>query len=237
MIERPKAIITTGLARLVAAFWRACALFTLMVFMVAYTPVSNRLAAELVVEDRPEKADLIVVLGGGANRIGTLSGASNERLIHGLRLFKAGYAPLVYFAGGTIIDTKAKVTRTITGNEKSPDAPDVVEAAIMKDVAVELGMSENALRVDALSSDTHENFVELQAYMEKTGVKTCLVVTSPTHAYRAQALYHKLGLDCSMATIPDYTGEISSFTGRVSLMRAVMWEFSAIALYRVLGYI
>ncbi|MDP2689579.1 MAG: hypothetical protein Q8P48_05665 [Deltaproteobacteria bacterium] len=67
-----------------------CYAFTATAVFFIYTPTANWMARPLVVEPELRKADLVVVLGGGAYRDGTLSKDSNERLIRGLLLYRAG---------------------------------------------------------------------------------------------------------------------------------------------------
>ena len=70
-----------------------CAAFTAGALIVMFTPVSNQLANLLEIEPNYKKADVIIVLAGGAYPDGTLSSLSTKRILHGIKLFKMGYAP------------------------------------------------------------------------------------------------------------------------------------------------
>ncbi|MEE9542764.1 MAG: hypothetical protein V3V95_03140, partial [Thermodesulfobacteriota bacterium] len=91
------------------------ALFTFVMVVAMFTPVANYLASPLNVPMELEKVDLIVVLGGGAYRNGILTGASNERLLHALRLYRSGLAQKIIFVGASIQDPFEKVSETVKG--------------------------------------------------------------------------------------------------------------------------
>jgi uncharacterized SAM-binding protein YcdF (DUF218 family) len=71
-------------------------------FCVAFTTLPNVIARSLVVPERLDTADAIIVLGGGTDKDGKLSSASLRRTVHGIRLFRQGFAPIVVFSGGAI---------------------------------------------------------------------------------------------------------------------------------------
>lgn len=210
--------------------------FTVVLFIIMFTPLSNYMAKTLVLPQELKKTDLIAIMGGGAYPNGVLGGGSNERLIHGMLLYKDGYAPEMMFAGGTIRRTSKKVLHTVL---KSDDATkiDVVEANLMKEVSLKLGIPNEDTAVDSSSTDTNGNLKAIRAYMEGRGLGSCLIVTSPTHMRRSMSVVKKLGMDCYPAPIGDYTGYIKSGTGRLSLFREVMWEYAGLVLYRLYGYI
>jgi uncharacterized SAM-binding protein YcdF (DUF218 family) len=213
------------------------ALFTFIMIVVMFTPIANFMARPLTVPMELREVDLVAVLGGGAYRNGILSGSSNERLLHGLRLYKSGLAGKIIFAGGSVLEPSEKLSETIEGSKKDAPAPDVVEALIMRDVALSLGMDKGDLSVDADSLNTYENVRAIKEHMKGKRMKSCLLVTSPTHMYRAIKVSKRLHMDCSPAPVGDYTSHIDSPIGRLSLMRAVIWEYTAIVLYKSFGYI
>jgi uncharacterized SAM-binding protein YcdF (DUF218 family) len=220
----------------------AFALFTLAVVVVIFTPLANYMARPLIVDMELSEVDLIVVLGGGAYRNGILSGASNERTLHALRLYKAGLSPRVIFVGASINDTYDKVSETVKGEAEDESGeerrkPDIVEANLMKELSVGLGMDSSDLYVDSESLNTYENLRAVKEFMGEKRLKSCLVVTSSTHMYRAKKVYEKLDMNCTPAPAGDYSRYIKSATGRFSLMREVLWEYAALVLYKSFGYI
>lgn len=213
-----------------------CFAFTVSFLAVMYSPAANMLAAPLIMPQSLVKSDLIIVLGGGAYANGTLGGGSNERLIHGMLLYKDGYAPRIIFSGGTITDPARKILRSISG-EDGVTAVSVVEAAIMKDVSARLGIPQGSVAADARSVSTYENLRNAKAYMDEKKLKTCLVVTSPTHMLRASLIAKKLDMNFYPAPVADYTGYRTSAFDRLGLFREVMWEYAGLVLYKIKGYI
>jgi hypothetical protein len=92
-----------------------------VVVILTQTPLSNWVARPLVIYAPLEKADAIVVLGGGVRYDGALNDITQQRLIYALRLLREGYAPVMILTGG------------------NPDDPDLSESEQMERVARELG--------------------------------------------------------------------------------------------------
>lgn len=212
-------------------------LFTASALIIMFTPVSNLVASRLVVPEELKRSDLIVVLGGGAYRNGLLGHASEERLIRGLLLYRDGYAPKVLFSGGTLLKPSAKIFHTVFGSNAAEDGSKVIESKLMVGIAVKLGLPEKAFAADTLSNNTYENLKETKKFMEANGLKSCLIVTSPTHMTRAAFVAKKLGLDFHPAPVRDYTGYRTTAAERVSLFREAAWEYLALLLYGAYGYI
>ena len=211
-------------------------IFTLFFLILASTPAANYAAGSLTVSPRLKKADIIVVLGGGAYENGVLNGASNERFIQGVLLYKEGLSPFILFSGGSIKSYSKKIFHTLTETEDAA-RPDVVEASIMKDTAEKIGIPRYSIHVDTKSTNTYTNLKTAGYIMEKRGLKTCLLVSSPAHMKRAMKVSEKLKLNCFPAPVKDYTWERSGALDRVSLFREAAWEYAALFLYRAYGYI
>ncbi|MFQ5735963.1 MAG: YdcF family protein [Thermodesulfobacteriota bacterium] len=218
--------------KLIKAF---CYSFAATGLFFIYTPAANWMARPLVMEPHLRKADLIVVLGGGAYEDGSLSGASNERLLRGLLLYREGYASRVIFSGGTIPDAGSKLIHTLAGSTTS--VMGVVESAVMERTAVGLGMPASDMAADVASTNTYENMVDVKEYMVKNGLGSCLLVTSATHMLRASLVAKKLGVDCSPAPVPDYSRYRKNGLERLALAREAAHEYMGILLYRLYGYI
>ncbi|MBI5970081.1 MAG: YdcF family protein [Deltaproteobacteria bacterium] len=235
MAERGSALIKAAGAIRGFIKW-FCFAFTVAFLVIMYSPAANMLAAPLIMPQSLIKTDLIIVLGGGAYANGTLGGASNERLIHGLLLYKDGWAPRIMFSGGTIIDPARKILRSVSG-EEGITAVSVVEASIMKDISARLGIPQRLVAADARSASTYENLRNAKAYMDEKKLKTCLVVTGPTHMLRASLTAKKLGMGFYPAPVANYTGHRTSAFERVGLLGEVMWEYAGLVLYKIKGYI
>lgn len=213
-----------------------CIGFTATALIMIYTPLANILANKLVMEPQLKKADLVAVLGGGAYVNGVLGGASNERLLYGLILYRQGFAQRIIFSGGTIASRSKKLMRTLSRSGGTGDV-NISEADIMDSIAKKLGVPENESVSDPASTNTYENLVDIREYMQKNALKTCIIVTSPTHMYRAYSVARKLGMDCSPVPVKDYTYLRTSGIDRLSLLRETLHEYAAISLYKAYGYI
>ena len=104
-------------AKIVKLIGRLCALFTILMLVIMFTPAVNGLASALIVPMELKEADLVVVLGGGVYRNSILTSDTNERFIHGVRLYKAGLAKKIAFVGGTINNRTEKLVRNLKGEE------------------------------------------------------------------------------------------------------------------------
>ena len=211
-------------------------LVNFLLIIVAFTPIANRLGESLYVRPYLMTSDLIVVLGGGAYENGVLTRASMERLIHGLMLYRQGYASRIAFVGGTIRSRPEKVVHTLSGSETG-EAIDVVESEIMAKISDTLGIPPSMFFVERESTNTYTNLEAVKSYMEDNKLSTCLIVTSPTHILRAMEVSRKLGLECYPAPVDNYIPYRDSPEDRISLMAEVLWEFVALKVYRIYGYI
>lgn len=213
--------------------------FLAVFFLIGCTPFTNVLAKSFTVEDETENSNIVFVLGGGAFKTGELSGSSARRFLRGLSLYQTGVAGKIAFIGGTITDRGKKVANTAVSSADFDDSTliDANESRIMKKLFTQFNMNEDDLIVDDTSTHTYTNMIGLKAIMEYHKLKSCLIVSSPTHMKRIKMINDNLELKCKMSPVKDYTGEITSFFGRFNLFYTVLWEFAAINFYKVKGYI
>lgn len=211
--------------------------FTACFLIIMYTPAANY-AAKTLINRHPEPgtADIIAVLGGGAYKNGVLGAASSERLIKGLILFKSGNAPRIIFSGGTIVEPSKKFIHTVFKRDRA-GAIGIQESEIMRDTALIFGVPDEAAEADPASTNTYENLKNIKSYMDARGLRKCILVTSPTHMLRALLVSEALQMDCDAAPVDDYTALRQGSLDRLALLREVAWEYAALVLYRVYGYI
>jgi len=210
--------------------------FTAAMLSVMFTPLANMMAKPLVIDETPlQKTDVIAVLGGGAYPNGVLGGASNERLLRGLILYRQGYGKTVIFTGGSVNSMRDKLGHTVLGSRAEMTV--IGESVLMRQAALGLGMSEADTVFDDRSLNTYENLVFVRAYMEEKGLESVTIVTSPTHMRRAELIAKKLGLKFQSAPVADYTEYRRGAIDRLSLFREVLWEYLALVLYSIYGYI
>ncbi|WP_237073305.1 YdcF family protein [Prosthecochloris sp. GSB1] len=106
--------------------------------------------------DKPEKADVIIVLGGD----------DGLRINRGAELYKAGYARHLLLTG---IDRKYY----------RPDRPDWRERRLM-----EKGISRKVIDVDTLSKTTWDEARNTRKIMKEKGWGSALIVSDPPHMLR-----------------------------------------------------
>lgn len=119
---------------------------------------------------------------------------------------------------------------------EDPFAP-IPDGLLMAEFAETIGVDKGSIHVEVTSTNTFENLVGVKRYMEDHNLNSCTVVTSPTHTYRTMSVIRKLSLPCTTTSAGDYIKSVRNATGRVSLMRSVLWEYGALILYNLKGYI
>jgi uncharacterized SAM-binding protein YcdF (DUF218 family) len=110
----------------------------------------------LVARDPPKVSDAALVLAGDPDYERTQSAA---------RLVLAGEARLLILTGGEI------------GPGDS--------ATSLREVAMRLGVRSEAIRMEQVSTSTHESMLAIRPILERENVRRLIVVTSPYHERRA----------------------------------------------------
>jgi len=141
----------------------------------------------LEVRDGVEVADAIVVLGAPLRADGTLSGVSEERVQTGVELWRRGFAPVLVISGGG-------------PGRLLPDKPR--EADAMAARARELGVPDDALRVERESLSTADNARNTARLLAAEGRHRVWLVTQPFHTRRARAWFRRAGLE-ALSWYPD----------------------------------
>jgi len=180
-----------------------------------------------------ERADAIVVLGGGVRWDGALSEATQRRLVYALRLLRQGYAPTIILTGG------------------NPDDPGVPESAEMARVARELGFPAERFIVETRASRTSTQARAVAEIARAQGFRSVILVTSPTHSYRALLAFRKAGVEAFPGTIDPLLRPPKperwwhwwlaltpgKTLARVNLAGLVSYEYVALTLYWYRGWI
>jgi uncharacterized SAM-binding protein YcdF (DUF218 family) len=143
-------------------------LFAMLVAAVylARQPLMRLAGGWWVVEDRPERADAILVLGD--------DNFDGDRAAEAAELFREGLAPLV-IASGRMLRPYAGIAELIARDLETRGVP---TAAIM--------------RFPQQADSTREESLALRDLAAKRGWKRVLVVTSNYHTRRARYIYRKV---------------------------------------------
>jgi uncharacterized SAM-binding protein YcdF (DUF218 family) len=144
-----------------------------------------------IIKSALDKFDTIIVLGYPATKEGKPSPIMRERVAKAVELFNSGYARNIICSGS---------------NNKSK----YVEAEVMKQYAISLGVPENCLIKEDKSLNTYRNIVNSIEVMKDKNWSTAIVVTSPWHIRRASYLLSKFHIIYLMKKT-DYPKEYSIF--------------------------
>ncbi len=164
-------------------------------------------------------ADAILVLGRRLEQDRPTQ-VFKARLAHAEALWRGGFAPSIFLAGGT------------TGNARRSEA----EAG--RDWLVARGVPVEALFLEDRSQHTLENLFNVRADMRRAGWRTLLLVSDPLHMARAKATAR--GLDLNVRCSPAF----KSLPSRGSLawwQRATLeafllhWYHTGMAYSRLIG--
>ncbi len=139
-------------------------LFVLFLFFaLTYSFWLRTIGGFLIVEDKVEKADLIVVLGGKAF----------ERASHAAELFKSGFSKRVLVSGELVPDEIRAVGLSLT------------EAELSRNVLVSKGVPKKLIILMNKGTSTFEEAQAIKDLMTRRNYKSAIIVTSPFHSRRA----------------------------------------------------
>ena len=184
----------------------------------AFTPLPNLLSRRLGTPPRLEPAEAIVILGAGVEPDGVLSDSSIRWALHGMVLYRKGFAPLLLFSGPGYGEGAA-------------------EAEVRAEMARALGILPEAILTESEAQTTREEAVKSGALLRGRGIRRILVVTGPHHMARAQRLFEQAGFEVLAAPTDEISSGVSNPEGRLRLMRRILRELLARLYYRVAGYL
>jgi len=132
-----------------------------------------------------EKADVIVVLGGGTDpqqypRPMVEVNGAGDRMIYAARLYKDGMADKMILSGGTI---------DWQGEAETTPAKD------MADLMVFMGIPEDAMILQGGSVNTAEDAEFSTTIIKENNWQKVVLVTSALHMPRSVELFKKLGIE------------------------------------------
>lgn len=134
------------------------------------------------------EADVIVVLGGGLGlphppRRHPHLGSGADRLLHALRLYRAGKAPRILLTGGNVfpqpgLESEAYYARQLLGL---------------------WGVPESAIVIETQSRNTMQNAENSRRILAERGWDDVLLVTSAAHMRRGVLAFRHAGVDVTPA--------------------------------------
>lgn len=125
----------------------------------------------------PGEADAVLVLGTSSMARGAPNPCMATRVREGVRLVQEGFAPVMVVSGG--LDPR----------------DGLVEAKTMRSIALDLGLSDEAILVEERATSTIENLTFSAGLLAEVERPRMLVVTEPFHLPRAVFAADRLGID------------------------------------------
>ena len=158
--------------------WRACSLLLLWLIGVAsyIAYVGNR--------DDAAAADAIIVLGAAAYDARP-SPVFEERIRHGIALYRRSLAPTLIFTGGF-------------GGRGARFS----ESQVGRRYAIRAGVPASAILIETQSRNTHENLDQAALLMRGHRLRRAIVVSDPLHMSRALRLCDNIGIVCLGSPTP-----------------------------------
>lgn len=170
---------------------RAATVLALTLILCLLTPVLRSPLAALTLAQPPVRADAIVVLGGGVQcASATLEPSSLGRLLRGLELWRAGYAPLI-----TVSEQSGLI-----GPEDCPKVSALARAQI---AALYPSGGPGALSLSSVTT-TRDEAARVRELARARGWIRVLLVTSPSHSRRAAALFRREGVNVVSVPAQEY---------------------------------
>jgi len=127
-----------------------------------------------------QRYDCIVVCGYPADENGEPSEIMKTRVEKAVELMKKKKADWLILSGG-------------------PVANEFIEADVMADYAMELGIPETVILREKAAVSTYHNMLYVKEIMEQNHLKDCIVVTNGWHLRKADYYSRKFKLDYVMA--------------------------------------
>jgi uncharacterized SAM-binding protein YcdF (DUF218 family) len=199
---------------------------TVFITIAVFTPALGALEDWLDVSERPQSADVIVILGGSIQcNANDLASNSLARLVRGLELWRQGFAPRITVseAGAVIIGPAcgevSAISRRTIGRLYPDGGPEIINLPKVKTTRDE---AEQAARI-----------AKLRAW------KRVLIVTSPTHTRRARATFRDAGITAIMvaASEPRYDTGFRLPADRLSSLEAIVRELAGLLKYGANGWL
>ena len=144
--------------------------------------------------DDAAPADAIIVLGAAAYDAKP-SPVFEERIRHGIDLYKRGLAPTLIFTGG-YGGTGARFS----------------ESQVARRYALRQGVPDKAILIESLSRNTHDNLRQARVLMQQHKLHSVIIVSDPLHMARALRISRDLGIRSVGSPTP--TSRFRSFATR-----------------------
>lgn len=123
-----------------------------------------------------QKRDVMIVLGYPAKEDGSLSPILRERVNEAAELYHKGVARVIICTGAAVANS-------------------YVEADIMAQALIKLGVPEHNIIREKLAKSTYDNLINSKKIMQSRKLKTAVIVSSPWHLRKASSYAYRFEID------------------------------------------
>lgn len=152
--------------------------------------------------DRAVKSDCAIVLGAAAYG-DQPSPVFEERIRHGISLYRAGLVSTIIFTGGY------------------GDGARHAESEVAAAYAIRAGLPSAAILTEPRSRTTRQNLAEAKLLMETRGLRTAILVSDPLHMRRAMWMANDLGIPAVSSPTP--TTRYRSMPAKLRFLRRELY--------------
>lgn len=174
--------------------WLRRLLVLLLLWLCGVALYIMHIGARDDVADDGIRTDAIIVLGAAAYDARP-SPVFEERIRHGIDLYKRGLAPMLIFTGG------------FGGNGAR-----FAESQVGRRYALRHDVPDDAIMIETVSRNTRENLSEAATLMRQRELGRAVVVSDPLHMSRALRICGEVGIACLGSPTP--TSRYRSFDTR-----------------------
>jgi len=191
----------------------------LLYFLLFNTPFLWFFASPLKISETLQKADVILVFGGGVGETGSPGKSTIERAKYAAELYKKDYANKVIFSSGY----------TYTTND----------AENMKLFAISMEVPEKDIILEERANSAYENVLFSKQLLDKYHQNSVILISSPYNMRRVQLVFKKLGNNIKVIYAPVQNSQFYNRSNGIKLgqIKAIMHEYIGIIYYLVKGYI
>lgn len=202
--------------RLLRCVYSSLAALGLIIVLVTFTPLVPWWGNLLAGEWTDPSGDVLIVLGGATVGETFVGENSYWRALYGVRAWRQGGFRRVLICGG--------------------GAP-VPVSELMRDFITAYGVPSNAIQIETLSANTHENALNARKALGPEPQGRLVLLTSDYHMFRAMRLFRKAGLNVTPYPIPDVLKRSVRWRSRWPAFLDLVTETAAIGWYAAHGWI
>ena len=162
--------------------------------------------------DEKREADVCIILGAGTSA-GKVSPVFEERLRHGIWLYRNGYVKKLILTGGYG-----------AGNSYS-------DSYVAKLYVEAQGVPEADILIEEKSTITQENIFYAKEIMDQINAKTAILVSDPLHMKRAMLMANDTGMEVYSSPTP--TSRYVGVKSKLKFLRREIFFYIGYKIYRL----